>query len=164
MTEKPESNQKLPRLYKIALGVSLALNLAVAGLIGGAALRFGEDARGGLRSAGLGAYGLPYMLALPKEERRQVMKAVRSDHKGPVPDRAARRALYAAVLSDLRAEPFDIEALSGALNTQAETTIAVQKSAQTAWLAVVAQMSDSERAAYADDIEDVLRRGPRRKK
>lgn len=164
MTDTSDATQKLPRRYKIILGVSLAVNLVVAGMIGGAALRHGEGARGGLRSAGLGAYALPYMLALPKEERQQVMKTVRSDRKGRVPDRAARRALYADVLSVLRAEPFDAEKLSIALSTQAETTIEVQQSAQAAWMAVIAQMSDAERAAYADEVEEVLRRGPRRKK
>ncbi|MBW4708464.1 periplasmic heavy metal sensor [Roseobacter sp. YSTF-M11] len=151
------------RRFKILLGVSLALNLAVAGLIVGTMIRHGEAGRAGFRTAGLGAYGLPYMIALPNREKRAVIRAVRQNGATGVPDRATRRALYSDVLTALRASPFNPEQLSAAVTRQATTSIAVQKSALEAWLRVVGQMTDAERAAYARDVQDVLRRGPRRR-
>ncbi|MCV3271213.1 periplasmic heavy metal sensor [Roseobacter sinensis] len=148
-----------PRWIKIVLGLSLAFNFAVIGLIGGAVLRHGDGKIAAARSSGFGAYGLPYMIALPRDDRRAVRRAVRSGVG--VPDREARRALYRDVLATLRATPFDPSALAGAMSRQAETTIAVQKAAQGAWLEVVSDMSDAERSAYADAVEEVLRRGPK---
>ncbi|WP_299678991.1 periplasmic heavy metal sensor [uncultured Roseobacter sp.] len=159
MQETNPSRRPMSRRIKILLGVSLALNLAVVGLIGGAVLRHGDGKGMGPRSTGFGAYGLPYMMALPREDRRQIGRVIRSG--ADLPDRSARRALYRDVLSALRATPFDAGVLAAAAARQAETTIAVQKTAQAAWLDVVAGMSDAERSAYADAVEDVLRRGPK---
>lgn len=156
-----ESKPKLSRRLKVILGVSLALNLAVVGLFAGTALRHGAGgAPGGVRSAGFGAYGLPYMIAFPKEQRRRMIETVKSDRNAQMPNREARRALYNDVLSAIRAVPFDPDNLSVALNVQGDTAIRVQQTAQAAWLDVIAQMSDAERSAYAAAVEDVLRRGP----
>lgn len=163
MQEPNAAPAKTPRWIKIALGVSLALNLAVVGMIAGAAVRQG-DGGGGPRSSGFGAYGLPYMIALPRAERRAVVRAIKSDQQAGLPDRAARRALYQEVLAALRAEPFDAGALTQALGQQTETTIAVQKVAQGAWLEVVSGMTHAERTAYAADVEAVLKRGPKPRK
>ncbi|WP_299505626.1 periplasmic heavy metal sensor [uncultured Roseobacter sp.] len=164
MADEMDPKPRLARRYKVLLGVSLALNLAVAGLVAGTAFRHGGDGMRGMRSAGFGAYGLPYMIALPKAERRDVIRAVRADREGGVPDRAARRALYSEVLTALRSTPFDAEKLSVAMSGQADAAIRVQKSAQSAWLEVISQMSDAERSAYANEVEEVLRRGPPHKK
>ncbi|WP_195820774.1 periplasmic heavy metal sensor [Roseobacter sp. MH60115] len=164
MQDTPPKRPRISRRIKVILGLSLALNLAVVGLIAGTALRHGDEKRGGPRSAGFGAYGLPYMIALPREERRSVIQAVRAGKKGDLPDRAARRALYLEALTALRASPFDAQALSDVVTRQAQTTIRVQQVAQDAWLEVVANMSDAERAAYAEEIEEVLRRGPKSRK
>ncbi|MEM9638126.1 MAG: periplasmic heavy metal sensor [Pseudomonadota bacterium] len=164
MQDTNPTKPALPRRFKIILGLSLALNLAVVGLIAGAALRHGDGWRGGPRSAGFGAYGLPYMIALPREERRTVIRAVRSGKAAGLPDRAARRAQYAEVLTALRNTPFDAETLSVVVARQAQSAVEVQQVAQGAWLDVVAAMSDAERDSYAAQIEEVLRRGPKPRK
>ncbi|WP_299776875.1 periplasmic heavy metal sensor [uncultured Roseobacter sp.] len=164
MQDTPPKRPRISRRIKVILGLSLALNLAVVGLIAGTALRHGDEKRGGPRSAGFGAYGLPYMIALPREERRSVIQAVRAGKKGDLPDRTARRALYLETLATLRASPFDAQALSDVVTRQAQTAIRVQQVAQDAWLEVVANMSDAERAAYAEEIEEVLRRGLKSRK
>ncbi|WP_298921332.1 periplasmic heavy metal sensor [uncultured Roseobacter sp.] len=164
MQTEMERKSGTSRRIKILLGVSLALNLAVVGLVAGTLLRHGEGGRGGLRMAGLGAYGLPYMMALPHHERRAVIHSAREGSPEGFPDRAARRALYAEVLSALRNVPYDPEKLSKAVERQAATTIAVQEAALGAWMEVVGGMTDAERENYAQDVEEVLRRGPRRRK
>ena len=148
---------------KIALGISLALNLLIVGFVAGSYARHSSGHALGSRAPGLGAFGAPYMKALPRQERRAVLRALRAEAKGRVPDREARRALFEAVLSALRAAPFDREALQQAVAQQAETSIFIQQTAQGAWLDVVSRMSDTERLAYATAVEDLLRRGPRQR-
>lgn len=161
MTDDSKTPQNAPgRRLKILLGLSLAMNLAVVGLIVGAALR--HD--GGKRPPALNAFGAPYMLALPREDRRQILKALRSERGRDIPDRQQRRAQYAEVLSALRAQPFDASVLAQTVKGQAETTVSVQKAASATWLQVVSDMTDQERMDYAYAVEEVLRRGPKGRK
>ena len=76
MADKTPQASRPGRLWKIVLVVSLALNLAVAGLVIGAAIkgRFGD---GPPRSFDLGAG--PISRALEPEERRQIMRDLRQD-------------------------------------------------------------------------------------
>lgn len=162
MQETDQSKRPVSRRLKITLGLSLALNLAVVGVIAGAMVRHGEGGAPGARHASFGAYGLPYVIALSRSDRRALGREVRSGAGWP--DRATRRAHYDEVLGALRATPFDKDALAGTVARQAETTIAVQKTAQSAWLEMVAGMSDGDRRAYADAVEQVLNRGPKGRK
>ncbi|MFK7881277.1 periplasmic heavy metal sensor [Roseobacter sp.] len=165
MTNETPQKAKLSGRYKAILGVSLAVNLLVVGMVAGAAFRFGgEGGPRDMRSAGLGAYGLPYMIALPPEARREIIREIKSERNGQKLDRSARRALYNDVLNALRAVPFDADSLATSVAQQADTTISVQQSAQSAWLVVVSQMSDAERQAYADEVENALKKRPRAKK
>ena len=144
---------------KVLLGISLALNLAVAGMLVGAFIRHDgmPHHRGG--TPALRAFGAPYMIALPRAERRAVVAGIRDHSGGGIPDRAGRRALYDDVLSALRQTPFDATALQMAVARQAGTTIALQQAAQQAWVQVVSGMTDAERTAYAAQVDDILRHG-----
>ena len=157
---RQEPPKRSGRWLKLALFASLAINLAVVGLVAGAFLRGGPDRPGG---PGAESYARPYMSALPKEQRREMFRGVREDARGKVPDRRARRALYGDVLTALRAEPFDPAALKAAAQRQAEAGVTLLQATQTAWIDVVAGMSAEERAAYAQRVEDALKRGPRKK-
>ena len=164
MTEQKKPDKKgAGHGLKILLAISLVLNFAVVGLIAGAALRHDGWVGGGKRPPSLGAFGAPYMLALSKEDRRKVLRVLRNGRETGLPDRKARRALYTDVLDALRSSPFDSAALERASSKQAGATLAVQNTAQAAWLEVVAGMSDVERLEYANAVEDILRRGPQRK-
>ncbi|WP_159976891.1 periplasmic heavy metal sensor [Roseobacter cerasinus] len=156
------TKSRVSRRIKIILGVSLGLNLAVLGLVGGTLLRHGEGKLAGLHGVALGGYGLPYMIALPRQDRRVVVRSVRSSPEAL--DRVARRALYNDVLMALRRPELDLEALSVAVRRQAEASIIVQRRAQTAWLDVISDMPAKERVDYAAAIEEVLRRGPKGRK
>jgi hypothetical protein len=142
--------RRCPLWVKIVLAVSLAGNLAVVGLVAGAALRGGPFVE---RGPSMG-YAMPYVVALPREARREVFGAVRTNDD--LPDRRARRALEAT--------PFDIAAVEAVLERQGAGAARVQATAQAAWLDVVARLSDDERIAYTARIEETLkRRGPPRK-
>jgi hypothetical protein len=140
------SKQTLPRGFKILLGLSLAVNLAVVGLIAGAALRKG--AHGMARAGGPSAYARPYIQALPHD-----------DGAG----RGGRRAHYQQVLTELRAEVFVRSQIEAALKQQTEKALSGQNGVQTQWLNRIEKMNLQERRDYADAVEDVLKRGPKRK-
>ncbi|WP_299282911.1 periplasmic heavy metal sensor [uncultured Tateyamaria sp.] len=157
MNDSPEQ-RRCPVWVKVALGLSLALNLAVAGLVTGLALRAGGGP-GGARAPGIG-YALPYVVALPRESRRAVFDAVRENPA--LPDRRARRADYAAMVGALTQDPFDRGAVQAILERQQNGVAGVQRAAQSKWLDVVAAMPAETRASYAARIEEVLKRGPKR--
>jgi len=140
---------------KVLLAVSLGINLAIAGFVAGIALRGPAPLRG--EGPGM-SYALPYVVALERETRRAVLGAVRNAEE--LPSRRARRAKFDEMLTALRAEPFDRGAVLDVLRAQADGVARVQTVAQTAWLEQVEAMSLEERRAYADAVEDVLRRGP----
>jgi len=150
---------RCPTWVKLMLGLSLALNLAIVGLVAGMVLRGGP--MGGKGPAAMG-YATPYVIALPRDLRRGVFRGIREDKS--LPDRKARRADYRAMVKALRATPLDTSAVEALLRKQADGVARVQARGQTAWLNVVTDMSDAERAAYADRIEEVLERGGKRKK
>lgn len=154
-TEPP---QKTRPWVKIAFAISLALNLAVVGIIAGAIVRHGGQGELARGHASISAFGAPYMRALSKPQRREIGQEVRQALGPAVPDRRARRAAFREVLDSLRADPFDRGRLAAATRQQAQTAVSVQAAAQAAWLDLVSQMSPDERESYADAIEATLRK------
>lgn len=147
--------RRSPLWVKILLAVSLSINLAVLGLVGGIALRGGPL---GGKGPGMG-YAMPYVLALPKEERRDIFGAVRNNPD--LPGRGARRAAYRDMVDLLSADNFDRAAVESVLARQAGSVSQVQAVAQAAWLDKVAAMSTEERQAFAERLEEVVARGGR---
>lgn len=153
MTEPADTKPPRTRGWiRILLGVSLALNLAVIGLAVGAALRLGGPGADRRPPPPVGA--LLYR-ELPREDRR----LLRSHAIGDRDTRHARRQADAlAVDAALRATPFDRAALQAVLDRQAQHRIDRQRSVQRAWLERVSRMSAEDRAAYADRLQEALRR------
>jgi uncharacterized membrane protein len=160
-TTKPQSSG---RWVKPLLGASLALNLAIVAMVAGIWLRPDGSGERLARAPGAGAFGAPYVLALPREDRRAVLRTIRQEVVADgLPDRQKRREMFRDVLASLRAEPFDLAALNAAVSSQANASIAVQAHAQKAWLDIVAGMTPEERASYAERVEAMLKRGPKRR-
>lgn len=137
---------------RVLLGVSLALNLLVVGLVGGAILRFGgpDGMRPPPRTIGAVLYR-----ELPKEDRRAVFAGSKRTHK----ERHERQKADAqAVSAAVRATPFDAVELAAVLDRQAARRTGFQKSVQQVWLTRVGAMSEAERLAYADRLERALNR------
>ena len=151
--------QPASRKLKIALAISLALNFAVVGLVGGAMMK-GEGRHGAMvRDLDFG----PFTQAFDPEDRA----ALRGAFLERAPDfRAARRDMradFAAVLTALRADPFDSAELSTALTGQsarATKNLAIGQALVTERLT---QMTPEARKAFADRLEEGLTKGRVRK-
>jgi uncharacterized membrane protein len=151
----PDVDLRCPRWVKVVLAVSLALNLAVVGLVAGMMMRIAplREVRSNL------GYAAPYVIALPGQERRSLLRAIRNDPS--LPRRADRKAAFKDMVNVLRLEPFDRTQVSNILNRQGADVSQIQTVAQSAWLDAVEGMSIKNRLAYIDRIEVVLSRGSR---
>ncbi|MFA3917601.1 periplasmic heavy metal sensor [Ruegeria hyattellae] len=138
---------------KLLLGVSLALNLAVAGLAVGAMLRFGghDHKRPMPKTVGSMLYR-----ALPDDDRKTLRTQTRELHKAR---QGAKGADLKAVIAMLDADPFDPQALRLVISEQAEARSAVFMAMQNAWIEQVLTMDDAERQVYAERLEELAQRG-----
>ena len=150
MAKKEESGTGHSRLWRIVLVCSLALNLAVAGMVVGsfASGRLGE---GPPRSFDLGLG--PVSRALAPNERRDVGRSLRQDRELRDVDLRGR---VNGMVEALKAEPFAPEALRTLLSEQNTQMAAVQNKAQDALLATISRMTPERRAEFADQLSDEL--------
>ncbi len=154
----PPTAPRPPRGLQIALAVSLALNLAVAGLAIGTAVHGGPGPRGDLiRDMGFG----PFDAALRPEDRDALKKSAQQ-RAGDL--RTARREMQGdstAILTALRSDPFDPAALNAAFATQQQhlaDRIGFGSGLIRDFLLALPQ---KERLEFADRLEDHMKRGPR---
>jgi uncharacterized membrane protein len=153
MTDPSPSTRGL----KIALAVSVALNLGIAGLIGGIAWHGGPGGRGDMmvRDFGFG----PFNDALSPEDRQALRQSV-MDRAGDI--RVARRQMQADganILAALRAEPFDPAALAAVIDAQAGHLGERLKFGSDVIRDHILGLSPEARAAFADRLERRMRHG-----
>lgn len=158
-----QTPQRRKRIMRWVLAGSLGLNLLFVGAFAGAAYRqAGGPAAPGGEAPGMRGYATPYVHALPRDTRRSLFQALHAGGKdAPHMSRKARRALYQRMVSVLRTAPFDPAAAEEVLSAQRDAVLGVQSAAQSLWLEKVTEMVPAERATYADELEKVLKRGPR---
>jgi len=142
------------------LVVSLALNLLVAGMIGGAVLSGGGP--GAAREAARDLAGMPFVRALSPQDRRAFVRELRGQRDSLRESRAELLARFESLLATLRAEDLDVVALERILKAQREAAAAHQRLGERLVLAQFEEMTVDERRAYADRLEVDLRR-PRRR-
>ena len=145
------------RRLKLALAVSVALNLAVAGLVGGIALHGGPGQRGNMMVRDMG-FG-PFDDALLPEDRDSLRASIQA-RSGDI--RAARQLMQAdglAVLSALKAEPFDPAALGQALDAQADHLGERLEFGSVMIRDYLLALPSEARLAFADRLEQRMRRG-----
>lgn len=141
---------------KILLAVSLALNLAVAGMAIGAFVRNGGPPPG-RDHMGLG----PLSDALAPADRRALRKAFIDHFPDLRKGREALRADFDALLAALRAEPFDPAALDTALTVIAARNSERLDRGRDVIADYLKTMPDAARAAFADRLEKALERATR---
>lgn len=140
---------------RIALGISVALNLAVVGLVAGALLRDGDPRARMVRDLDFG----PFTEALSPRDR----DALRREFVERAPEmRDVRRAMrddLETFLTVLRTEPFDPAALAVVMDNQDGRMARRIELGRDLLLDRLAAMPPEERAAFADRLERRLRRG-----
>ncbi|SIO57302.1 Uncharacterized membrane protein [Rhodovulum sp. ES.010] len=159
-TDKTGAAPRTRAWVRIALVASLALNLLVLGMIGGAMLGHRHDGPRGA-SFGPGELG-PYGRAFSAPDRDALRAALRAEAPRLRANREGVRAGFRDVLAALRAEPFDQARVEAALQAQQARLRDQMGLTRRLMLERVAAMSPEERSAFADRLEEVLRRGPPR--
>ena len=140
------------RLWRIVLVLSLALNLAVIGVVVGSAAsgRWGD---GPPRSFDLGLG--PIARALEPQERRAIGRKLREDRSlrdFDLRDRVNR------VVAALQADPFEPDVLRALLAEQSERITAVQATAQEVVVEQITAMTPERRRAFGDQVLEEMSR------
>lgn len=144
------------RGVKIALAISVAVNLAVAGLAVGAWLGGGGQ-RDMPRDMSFG----PFSEALDSSDRRAIRRAL-LDRMGEFrASRTEARAEFETLLGTLRADPFDPAAMKAALAAIEARNAERLELGRTLIETRLIEMSPKDRRAFADRLEKGLRRGGR---
>ena len=139
------------RFWRVLLVISLAMNVAVIGLVAGFAWRKDRVGPPHGISLTLGPIGS----ALSREDRRELVEDLRADPRL----RPHRRGDdLDAILAALRADPFDRATLQGAMSAMTARKDRLQEAAREALIERVTLMSDADRIAFADRLERGFKR------
>ena len=147
------------RWVRIALAVSLAANLGIAGIVAGAMFREDGPMRGGNQVRDLG-FG-PFTEALSKHDRAELRRAFLTKMPDMQQGRRAVRDDLTALLARLRATPFDKEALRVAFERQTARNSERLALGQGLIFDLVVGMTDGDRQKFADRLEQSLEKGPK---
>lgn len=145
------------RGLKIAFAVSVAINLGVAGLVAGMALHGGPGPHrdGFVRDMGFG----PFDGALSSEDRENLRKTVQGRLGDIGTARQQMQADALAILSAMKAAPFDPLALSSAFEAQAAHLGERLKFGSAIMRDYLLALPDDARRAFAERLEQRMRHG-----
>ncbi|MCF1708834.1 periplasmic heavy metal sensor [Tabrizicola sp. J26] len=147
-----------PRWMKIALVISVALNLAVVGAIAGAALFGpGREHRLSVRELGFG----PFDRALSLKDREALRDEFQARMGGRWSDIRAVRKDLGDFLAALRAQPFQPDTLWSLADQQEQRLTERLKLGQRLLIERVVAMTDEERQRFADRLEEEMSHGRR---
>lgn len=155
MADAPDAKPAKPgKGLRIALALSVALNLAVVGMVAGAIFRDGPSMRDAMvRDLGFG----PYSEALSPEDRKAMRKALFAR----APEiRDTRRLMLEdsrALLALLRADPFDAAGLTARMDGQHARLANQLRLGQDVLQEFILTMSPEARRSFADRLEKGLR-------
>ncbi|WP_054007986.1 periplasmic heavy metal sensor [Cypionkella psychrotolerans] len=141
---------------RIALAVSVALNLAVAGLFAGSFLKDHEEGGPrGVREIGFG----PFSEALSRDDRKALRRALlaRMPEMRQARQEAGRDAQV--LLGVLRADPFDPGQLTAVLEAQRVRMAGRFEVGQGLMRDLLVAMTPEARQAFADRLEKRLQHG-----
>lgn len=153
-TNAPKSKDKRLR---IALAVSVALNVAVLGMVSGAALTGGGPERraGDFREFGF----VPFTEALSREDRDAMRRAFLAQMPDMRAVRSEMRNDQQEILAALRAKPFDQARMNTAFEVHMNRSTSQLVAGQEVLLDLLGQMSEQERIDFAGRLEERLKRG-----
>ncbi|SFI48593.1 periplasmic heavy metal sensor [Celeribacter neptunius] len=148
------------RWSRVVLVASLALNLAVVGVVGGVALRrdAAVDRARALQTRDFG-FG-PFVGAFETDQRRALGRAFARSAGNPMQARREVGQMFAAMLTTLKTEPFDAGAFGSVLLQQQRQFSERQEIGAQLVVDQIAAMSPEARQAYALRLEEMLKRPP----
>lgn len=147
---------KSGRGLRIALALSVALNLAVLGVVAGAMLRDGPGLRAAMvRDLGFG----PYSEALDAQDRKTLRQALFERAPEIRDTRRLMREDTQALLALLRAESFDAGAFETRMEAQHARMEKQLRLGQDLLQDFIAAMPPEKRRGFADRLEKGLRHG-----
>lgn len=151
MTDETKPGMK--RWIKVVFVLSLALNLIIIGLVGGAALRFGgADKHHRFSDRAF----TPTLFALDREDRREIGRNIRKAYRERESKKVNEIRLFNEIADAIEADPIDVDAVLAA-SSELDGGLAERREiAQQAWLDKVSEMSHEDRKAYAARIRDIL--------
>jgi uncharacterized membrane protein len=162
MSKLPDvAPQPSGRWVRIALAISLAINLGIAGIVAGAFFRDGGPMHGGRMTRDLG-FG-PFTEALSKDDRAELRRAFLAKLPEMRDDRHAMREDISALLAQLRATPFDATRLREAFDRQNQRNAKRLELGQQLIFDLLVGMTDETRQAFAGRLEQSLAKGPKRR-
>lgn len=144
-----------PRWMRILLFVSLGLNLLVAGAVLSAMFKHGPF--GGRTDGPRDLASAFYFSALPHEDRMEVFQQVRRDGRSHS-DRSVLRADVDATIALLKADVLDKAALLEAIQRQRGHMSRRREFGDRVFVDHIANMGPEERQAYAQRLEERLKR------
>lgn len=151
---KPQPSGR--RLGRILLVASLALNLVVLGIVAGTMFSGGSKNTGQRFDLTVG----PITRAMAPEQREALRDALRDSGAFERGERNGMRADMNALLSSLRADEFDEDSFRDILTRQRDRLRGAQEKVLDAVAQNVSELSAADRAAFADRLEEQMRRGP----
>ena len=156
MMAESEKKTRTPLWMRGLLLGSLALNLAVAGIVAG---RHGPERFEPPRGRD---FVTPYTRAFTPEQRRELGAQLRARFERGRDERPPPFADYRQALDLLRREPFDRAGFEAALAAQDGRAAARQQMGQQVLAEYMAGLPPAARAAYADRLQEDLDRLIRR--
>lgn len=160
---EPEQSipQKPRRLWKVIFVISLALNIAILGVVAGATWRF--QGRGAHPAAKVLDTGSVYLRALGSKHRRELGRKMRPAGGKDKKSHAEIAQGFDRAIALLRSEPFDSDAFAKVMQGHSRRAEMRMQEARNILLDHLNAMNAAERAAYADRLEKALRKGGPRK-
>ncbi len=155
------SPRPAPPWMRVALIASLAVNLAVAGLVAGAYFR-GDGNRPPEERLARDLGGAPFIRALPKEDQRAVLRRIWRNRDTVREGRASLRKRLGTLMTVLAADTFDRARVEDLLAEQRAQMGARQSLGEAAFLDHFETLSQAERVAYVESLRKSLRRRNRR--
>ena len=164
MTNDTAKTKQARNIWKIIFAISMALNIAVLGAIGGAALRFSKGPLTGKAYSKDRQIGSVYIRALSRDQRRKLGRQVLDLEIENKDSRANIAAGFQEAIRILRSDVFEKEAFEAVVEAHATRSNQRLKNAQGILLSYIISMSFEQRSTYADRIEKALNRGVKSKR
>ncbi|WP_170157854.1 periplasmic heavy metal sensor [Litoreibacter meonggei] len=156
---------RAPRRVKVALAISVAINLLVLGAVVGAGMHGDRDRKSfGNRGGDIAAIGI-YGRALDRPDRRAISQRLREGRNDQGREIRAELGEFALEASEfLKQTPFDKDAFAGVLQRQQGLIKGRSDMMQNALVEQIASMTTEQRIEYANRLQELLDHGGRRRK